>query len=133
MEERLTSIRYKNDNYKRKRLRVKDDRKAIKLRKIEHLKQRDRKVKIVLSTLTVIFVLSLASITLIKRNNLKAKRFEYNTLQADVNSYELQRDRLSQKLENAIDINRIQRYALEELGMVYKDDNNTVKLNVDRN
>ncbi|EEI83226.1 hypothetical protein [Anaerococcus tetradius] len=133
MEERLTSIRYKNDNYKRKRLRVKDDRKAIKLRKIENLKQRDRKVKIVLSTLTVIFVLSLASITLIKRNNLKAKRFEYNTLQADVNSYELQRDRLSQKLENAIDINRIQRYALEELGMVYKDDNNTVKLNVDRN
>lgn len=133
MEERLTSIRYKNDNYKRKRLRVKDDRKAIKLRKIENLKQRDRKVKIVLSTLTVIFGLSLASITLIKRNNLKAKRFEYNTLQADVNSYELQRDRLSQKLENAIDINRIQRYALEELGMVYKDDNNTVKLNVDRN
>lgn len=133
MEERLTSIRYKNDNYKRKRLRVKDDRKAIKLRKIENLKQRDRKVKIVLSTLTVIFVLSLASIILIKRNNLKAKRFEYNTLQADVNSYELQRDRLSQKLENAIDINRIQRYALEELGMVYKDDNNTVKLNVDRN
>ena len=64
---------------------------------------------------------------------MKAKRFEYNTLQADVNSYELQRDRLSQKLENAIDINRIQRYALEELGMVYKDDNNTVKLNVDRN
>lgn len=133
MEERLTSIRYKNDNHKRKRLRVKDDRKAIKLRKIENLKQRDRKVKIALSTLTVIFVLSLASITLIKRNNLKAKRFEYNTLQADVNSYELQRDRLSQKLENAIDINRIQRYALEELGMVYKDDNNTVKLNVDRN
>lgn len=133
MEERLTTIKYRNNNHKRRRLKVKDDRKAIKLKKIQALNKRDRKFRLALSTLTLIFVLSLSAISLIKRNNLKAKRFEYNTLQADIVSYELQRDRLSEKLENAIDLNRIQRYALEDLGMVYKDDTNTVKLNVDRN
>lgn len=133
MEERLTTIKYRNNNHKRRRLKVKDDRKAIKLKKIQALKKRDRKFRLALSTFTLIFVLSLSAISLIKTNNLKAKRFEYNTLQADIVSYELQRDRLSEKLENTIDLNRIQRYALEDLGMVYKDDTNTVKLNVDRN
>ena len=47
------------------------------------------------------------------------KRNEYNELVTESISTELKRDRLKAKLENAVDINRIQRYAIEELGMVY--------------
>ncbi|MDU2558038.1 MAG: hypothetical protein E7C95_03575 [Anaerococcus prevotii] len=131
MEER-TAIS-KNNNKKRRRLKVKDNRKSKKIKQIQNLKKKDRKMKLSLSVFTFLVVASLLTIALVKRNNLNAKRYEYNTLQADIVSYELQRDRLNSRLEEAIDLNLIQRYALEELGMVYKDDDNTVKLNVDRN
>lgn len=51
-------------------------------------------------------------------------KFEYNRLQAEIVSYELTRDRLQNNLDEAIDLNRIQRYAIEDLGMVYKNDKN---------
>ena len=51
------------------------------------------------------------------------ERFEYNRLQADIVSYELQRDRLKTSLDEAVDLNRIQRYAIEDLDMVYQDNN----------
>ena len=131
MEERIAIS--KNNNKKRRRLKVKDNRKSKKIKQIQNLKKKDRKMKLSLSVFTFLVVASLLTIALVKRNNLNAKRYEYNTLQADIVSYELQRDRLKGRLEEAIDLNLIQRYALEELGMVYKDDDNTVKLNVDRN
>ena len=66
----------------------------------------------------------MATFLIIKRINLSNDRFEYNRLQAEIVSYELQRDRLQNNLDEVIDLNRIQRYAIEDLGMVYKKDNN---------
>ncbi len=131
MEERIAIS--KNNNKKRRRLKVKDNKRSRKIKQIQNLKKKDRRMKLSLSVFTFLVVVSLLVTALVKRNNLNAKRYEYNTLQADIVSYELQRDRLNTRLEEAIDLNLIQRYALEELGMVYKDDDNTVKLNVDRN
>lgn len=131
MEERVPKI--KNKNKKRIRLKVKDTSRQRQARKIKELKKKDRRFKLVTSSLTFLILLGLLVSSFLKQRSLQAKRYEYNTLKADIVSYELQRDRLSQKLENTIDINKIQRYALEELGMVYKDKDNTVKLNVDRN
>ena len=61
---------------------------------------------------------------LVKKINLSNDKFEYNRLQAEIVSYELTRDRLQNNLDEAIDLNRIQRYAIEDLGMVYKNDKN---------
>ena len=131
MEERAPNIT--NKNRKRKRLKVKENRRKNQARKIQGLRKKDKKFKILVSSLCFLVVLSLAVSAFLKQRSLQARRYEYNTLKADIISYELQRDRLSQKLENTIDINKIQRYALEDLGMVYRDKDNTVKLNVDRN
>lgn len=131
MEERAPNII--NKNRKRKRLKVKENSRKNQARKIKELRKKDKKFKILVSSLCFLVVLSLAVSAFFKQRSLQARRYEYNTLKADIISYELQRDRLSQKLENTIDINKIQRYALEDLGMVYTDKDNTVKLNVDRN
>ncbi len=131
MEERIPKI--KNNNKKRIRLRVKDDRKKLQAQKIIQLRKRDRNLKLFLSTITFIMIACMLVSSFFKMRALQARRYEYNTLKADIVSYELQRDRLSRKLENAIDIKKIQRQALEDLGMVYRDKDNTVKLNVDRN
>lgn len=130
MEERAPNIT--NKNRKRKRLKVKENSRKNQARKIQELKKKDKKFKLLASSLCFLVVLSLAVSAFLKQRSLQARRYEYNTLKADIISYELQRDRLSQKLENTIDINKIQRYALEDLGMVYRDKDNTVKLNVDR-
>lgn len=131
MEERAPNIT--NKNRKRKRLKVKENSRKNQARKIQELKKKDKKFKLLVSSLCFLVVLSLVVSAFLKQRSLQARRYEYNTLKADIISYELQRDRLSQKLENTIDINKIQRYALEDLGMVYRDKDNTVKLNVDRN
>ena len=128
MEERAPNIT--NKNRKRKRLKVKENSRKNQARKIQELKKKDKKFKLLVSSLCFLVVLSLAVSAFLKQRSLQARRYEYNTLKADIISYELQRDRLSQKLENTI--NKIQRYALEDLGMVYRDKDNTVKLNVDR-
>lgn len=130
MEERAPNIT--NKNRKRKRLKVKENSRKNQARKIQELKKKDKKFKLLVSSLCFLVVLSLVVSAFLKQRSLQARRYEYNTLKADIISYELQRDRLSQKLENTIDINKIQRYALEDLGMVYRDKDNTVKLNVDR-
>lgn len=130
MEERAPNIT--NKNRKRKRLKVKENSRKNQARKIQELKKKDKKFKMLVSSLCFLVVLSLAVSAFLKQRSLQARRYEYNTLKADIISYELQRDRLSQKLESTIDINKIQRYALEDLGMVYRDKDNTVKLNVDR-
>ena len=69
-------------------------------------------------------ILTMAVYLLVKKINLSNDKFEYNRLQAEIVSYELTRDRLQNNLDEAIDLNRIQRYAIEDLGMVYKNDKN---------
>lgn len=64
-----------------------------------------------------------------KLNNM---RNEYNNLQSQYTSYQLTRDRLNKDLEDSVDLKEIQRYAMENLGMIYENKDNTVYLNIDR-
>ena len=79
--------------------------------------------------------MTLVIFTFNKRSELLAKRNEYNELVTESISTELKRDRLKAKLENAVDINRIQRYAIEKLGMVYDkaDKNKEERIEFDGN
>ncbi|MDO5047245.1 MAG: hypothetical protein Q4D88_01705 [Anaerococcus sp.] len=120
-----------NQGQQRKRLKRNKDQSQKK--KINELKKRDRNFKMFFASIAFIVLIFVLGSCLAKEYNLNKKRDEYNSLQADILSRELTKDRLSEKLENAIDLPRIQRYALEELDMVYRDEENTVKLNVDRN
>ena len=84
--------------------------------------KKDKRIKAILSFLTFVIVLSLGYFTFTTRNELLAKRDQYKNLASETISQELKRDRLNAKLEDTVDLNRIQRYALEELGMVYEKD-----------
>ena len=57
---------------------------------------------------------------------------EYNNLQSQYTSYQLTKDRLNKDLEDSVDLKEIQRYAMENLGMIYENKDNTVYLNIDR-
>ncbi|MDU3153992.1 MAG: hypothetical protein E6706_07270 [Anaerococcus hydrogenalis] len=59
-------------------------------------------------------------------------RNEYNNLQSQYTSYKLTKDRLNKDLEDSVDLKEIQRYAMENLGMIYQNKDNTVYLNIDR-
>lgn len=65
----------------------------------------------------------------LKLNN---TRNEYNNLQSQYTSYKLTKDRLNKDLEDSVDLKEIQRYAMENLGMIYQNKDNTVYLNIDR-
>ena len=133
MEKRSYERQKSRKTKKKIKLTVKDDRRNYRNKKVNTFKIRDRRMRLVTSFLTVVILLTLLSLSFLKKSHLNNKKNEYNSLQADNLSLQLQKDRLYEKLESSIDLNRIQRYALEELGMVYKDENNTVKVNVDRN
>ena len=81
-------------------------------------------------------ILSLGIIDLKKEihNYLKLNntRNEYNNLQSQYTSYKLTKDRLNKDLEDSVDLKEIQRYAMENLGMIYQNKDNTVYLNIDR-
>lgn len=124
MAERFEKRLVKNNNKNRVRLKVKEKPKVMRSYQVDKLRKRDRKVKYAISLLVFAFIGTLTTLLIIKRINLSNDRFEYNRLQAEIVSYELQRDRLSNNLDEAIDLNRIQRYAIEEMGMVYKNDKN---------
>lgn len=112
-----------NTNENRKRLKVKDNP-VVGIRYQEKKARRlDRRIKMVFTLLTVLAVGIMGYFTVQKRNELIGKRSQYNELVNEVLSKEFKRDRLKAKLENSIDINRIQRYAIEDLGMVYAYDN----------
>ena len=113
----------KNNNRNRVRLKVKEKPKQTRSKRVEKIKKKDRRMKYTISLLTLAFVVTMATSLILKKNSLSNDRFEYNRLQAEIVSYELQRDRLKNNLEEAIDLNRIQRYAIEDLGMVYKNEN----------
>lgn len=121
MAERIEQAKLtKNTNQNRKRLKAKDSPKLNRKNKIKIQQKRDRRTKITLSILTLAIVLTLGYLTFNTRNELIAKRTEYKDLASETISKELKRDRLEAKLEGTVDLNRIQRYALEELGMVYE-------------
>ena len=121
MAERIQkATQTRNTNQDRKRLKAKDSPKSSRKKSIKIQKKKDRKTKLTISILTLALVLTLGYFTLNTRNQLLAKRAEYRKLASETISQELKRDRLEAKLENTVDINRIQRYALEELGMVYE-------------
>ncbi len=124
MAERFEKTLVKNNNKNRIRLKVKEKPKMSRSNQIAKIRKKDRNMKFAISLFTFMILASMATFLIIKRINLSNDRFEYNRLQAEIVSYEQQRDRLKNNLDEAIDLNRIQRYALEEMGMVYKSDNN---------
>lgn len=124
MAERFEKRLVKNNNKNRVRLKVKEKPKVMRSYQVDKLRKRDRKVKYAISLLVFAFIGTLTTLLIIKRINLSNDRFEYNRLQAEIVSYELQKNRLQDNLDEAIDLNRIQRYAIEEMGMVYKNDKN---------
>lgn len=124
MAERFENRLVKNNNKNRVRLKVNEKPKVMRSYQVDKLRKRDRKVKYAISLLVFAFIGALTTLLIIKRINLSNDRFEYNRLQAEIVSYELQRNRLQDNLDEAIDLNRIQRYAIEDLGMVYKNDKN---------
>lgn len=124
MAERFEKTLVKNNNKNRIRLKVKEKPKMSRSNQIAKIRKKDRNMKFAISLFTFMILATMASFLIIKRINFSNDRFEYNRLQAEIVSYEQQRDRLKNNLDEAIDLNRIQRYALEEMGMVYKSDNN---------
>lgn len=123
MAERIEYKIIKNNNKGRVRLKVKEKPKRSKSNNIDLLRKRDRMMKFWISLFIFSMLMAMTTFLINKRINLSNERFEYNRLQADIVSYELQRDRLKTSLDEAIDLNRIQRYAIEDLGMVYQDNN----------
>lgn len=123
MAERIEYKIVKNNNKGRVRLKVKEKPKRSKAYDIAKLRKRDRMMKFWISLFVFSTLIVMTTFLINKRINLSNERFEYNRLQADIVSYELQRDRLKTSLDEAIDLNRIQRYAIEDLGMVYQDNN----------
>lgn len=124
MAERFEKRLVKNNNRNRVRLKVKERPKPTRSNQVDKLRKRDRNVKYAISLLSFAIIATMATFLIIKKINLSNDRFEYNRLQAEIVSYELQRDRLQNNLDEAIDLNSIQRYAIEDLGMVYKKNNN---------
>ena len=123
MAERIEYKIIKNNNKGRVRLKVKEKPKRSKSYNIDLLRKRDRMMKFWISLFVFSMLLAMTTFLINKRINLSNERFEYNRLQADIVSYELQRDRLKTSLDEAVDLNRIQRYAIEDLDMVYQDNN----------
>ncbi|MFO3666426.1 MULTISPECIES: hypothetical protein [Anaerococcus] len=123
MAERIEYKIIKNNNKGRVRLKVKEKPKRSKSYNIDLLRKRDRIMKFWISLFVFSMLMAMTTFLINKRINLSNERFEYNRLQADIVSYELQRDRLKTSLDEAVDLNRIQRYAIEDLDMVYQDNN----------
>lgn len=122
---RRDSVERTSTNKNENRIRKKSTDQSANRNKnrIKSQKKKDKRVRTFISLLTIAVVITLGYFNFQKRSELKAKRLEYNTLMSEVISTELKRDRLRAKLENSVDLNRIQRYALEELGMVYANSN----------
>lgn len=115
-----------NTNINRKRLKVKETKEVSPKYRNRSLEKRAFRFKRIFIVLTIFIIASFGYFNLQKRKQLNNKRYEYNTLMNEVISKQLKKDRLNAKLENAIDLNRIQRYALEELGMVYANNDKEV-------
>ena len=112
-----------NKNENRKRLKVNNNPTYNRRYREKQARKNDRIIKLALSLITILIIGSLGFKTIKKRNELNNKLYEYNDIVKDVISRELKRDRLEAQLESSIDLNRIQRYAIENLGMIYTNGN----------
>ncbi len=120
MAERIEKDYMKNNNKNRVRLKVKEKPRPSRQSQINRLKKRDMRMKTTVSFLVFACIAVMVGLLINKRADLSNYSFEYNRLEAEIVSYELQRDRLRKKLDDAVDLNRIQRYAIEDLNMVYE-------------
>lgn len=125
-------IKPTNNNIKRKRLKIHTTKEDRLRERAMVSRKRDRIFRRNLALLTIFSLFAMAALLINAKIQLKRTKIEYNTLDSQYISYELTRDRLKTKLEKTIDIKEIQRYAMEELGMVYANDENTVHVNVNR-
>lgn len=126
------AIKQKNINKKRKRLKVHSSRRTRKEIKYNKCLQKDKKIKrnlLILTALAINFMVIFTFKSYIQLNN---SIKEYNNLKSQYTSYQLTRDRLNVKLEDSIDLKEIQRYAMENLAMVYENDDRVVYLDIDR-
>lgn len=128
----LRIIKPKNNNLKRKRLIIHSTREDIINMKAVEYRKKDRRFRSNLFAILIISLAIMASMLFNSKKNLTNIKNEYNNLESQYVSYELTRDRLKTKLESSIDLKEIQRYAMEELNMVYANDDNTVYVNVNR-
>ena len=67
-----------------------------------------------------------------RKINKKLKLSLHDQTSYDITSYQLTRDRLNSDLEDSVSLKEIQRYAMENLGMIYENEGNVVYLNIDR-
>lgn len=121
-----------NNNRKRKRLQIHTSRNQMVKERALMCRKKDRRFRRNLFIFAILCLLTMGVLTLKARNDLNKTKVEYNKLDSQYISYELTRDRLKTNLEKTIDIKEIQRYAMEDLGMVYANDDNTVYVNVNR-
>ncbi|MDD7305721.1 MAG: septum formation initiator [Peptoniphilaceae bacterium] len=121
-----------NNNKKRKRLRIRTTKEDRLKERAQVLRVKDRRFRRNLSILTLLSFVIMGAFLINAKKQLNETKLEYNKLDSQYISYELSRDRLKTKLEKTIDIKEIQRYAMEELGMIYENDDNTVYVNVNR-
>ena len=96
------------------------------------LQKKDRNFKVRVLALLFLSFIFMAFVTIHNYIKLNYRRNEYNKLQSQYTSYQLTRDRLNKDLEDSVNLKEIQRYAMENLGMIYENKDNTVYLNIDR-
>lgn len=96
------------------------------------LQKKDRKFKVRILALLFLSFIFMSFVTIHNYIKLNNRRNEYNKLQSQYTSYQLTRDRLNKDLEDSVNLKEIQRYAMENLGMIYENKDNVVYLNIDR-
>ena len=96
------------------------------------LQKKDRKFKRTILALLFLSFVFMGFISLHNYIKLNNRIKEYNKLQSQYTSYQLTRDRLNSDLEDSVSLKEIQRYAMENLGMIYENEGNVVYLNIDR-
>lgn|SRR5699024_200487 len=121
-----------NNNKKRKKLQIHTSKNDMVKERVIMCRKKDRRFRRNLLILLVLCLSTMGALIINARNELNKIKVEYNNLDSQYISYELTRDRLKTDLEKTIDIKEIQRYAMEDLGMVYANDDNTVYVNVNR-
>lgn len=128
----LRKVKIKNNNLKRKRLIINSTNESLLKMKVKNLRIQDKRMK---RKALIFFFIGISAITFnvfSTKSKLNSAKIEYNNLDSQYMSYDLTRTRLKTELEDSIDLQEIQRYAREELGMVSRNSKNTVYVNVNR-
>lgn len=122
----------KQNNKKEKKLSLHDQTTYESKIRCKKLMKADRKFRANILALLFLSFIIMGFTTINNYIKLNKMRNEYNGLQSEYTSYSLTRDRLKKDLDDSIDLEEIQRYAIEELGMVYENKDNIVYLDIDR-